>query len=195
MRKAMQARQFTAVFFALSLVAAAALFSGSANAACSHAANNKVVPVSNWTQFLKNGLSAGSPAPTSGPGADPSIVGLWHVFLVSVGQPFDEGFDQWHSDGTEILNDTAPPQPANGAGTVCLGVYKKTGPTYQLRHPFWSFNSNGNLAGSGVLLETVTMDTGGKSYHGTFEFDAYDLSNNLVFQATGEVSATRITVD
>jgi hypothetical protein len=49
-----------------------------------------------------------------------SIVGLWTVTFNSNGQVFDQGYDQWHSDGTEILNDTAPPQPANGAGTICL---------------------------------------------------------------------------
>jgi len=177
------------------LFAACVLCSAGANAACSQKAKS-ALRVSNWTQFLKQGLSPASPAPATGQGADPSIVGLWHVFLISDGQPFDEGFDQWHSDGTEILNDTAPPQPANGAGTVCLGVYKKVGPgSYRLRHPFWSFDSEGNLAGSGVILETVTMDAGGASYHGTFEFDLYDLSNNLVFQASGTVSASRMNVD
>src|SRR5437870_892905 len=83
------------------------------------------------------------------------------VLLVSDGQPFDEGFDAWQSGGTEILNDTLPPQPANGGGTVCLGVYKKIGPrTYKLKHPFWSFDANANLAGSGVLGEIVTLDAG-----------------------------------
>ena len=54
---------------------------------------------------------------------DASIVGFWHVLFIRGGQVFDEGFDQWHSDGLEILNDT--PQPANGTGTICLGVDKK----------------------------------------------------------------------
>jgi len=125
-----------------------------------------------------------------------SIVGLWHIFFVSGGQPFDEGFDEWHSDGTEVLNDTAPPQPANGAGTVCLGVYKKIAPgTYKLRHPFWSFDASGNLAGSGVILETVTLDEDGDSFQGTFTFDQFNLSGNLIFEATGTLSAKRITVD
>lgn len=189
----MQARQFTAVIFALSLVAAAVFFSASANAACSHAANNKAVTVSSWTQFLKQGLSGASPAPTSGPGADPSIVGMWHVFLASGGQPFDEGYEQWHSDGTEIFNDIAPPQAANGSGAVCLGVYEKSGPgTYKLNHIGWIFDANGNLAGTAVITETTTMDAGGESYHGTFDFKLYDLSQNLVFEATGTISATRV---
>jgi hypothetical protein len=127
---------------------------------------------------------------------DASIVGFWHVLLVSGGQPFDEGFDQWHSDGTEILNDTAPPQPANGAGTICLGVYKKTGPrTYKLKHPFWSFDATGTLVGTGIILETVTVDQSGDHYTGSFEFITYDLKGNVTSDTKGELKAERITVD
>jgi hypothetical protein len=127
---------------------------------------------------------------------DASIVGLWHVLFVSGGQVFDEGYDQWHSDGTEILNDTAPPQPANGAGTICLGVYKKTGPrTYKLKHPFWSFDATGTLVGTGVILETVTVEREGNHYTGSFEFITYDLKANITSDTTGELKAERITVD
>lgn len=127
---------------------------------------------------------------------DASIVGLWHVYFVANGQPFDEGFDQWHSDGTEILNDTAPPQPANGAGTVCLGVYKKVGArTYKLRHPFWIIDGQGNLAGNGVFLEAVTLGKGSKTYGGSFAFITYDLNGNTTFQIAGDIKAQRITVD
>jgi hypothetical protein len=125
-----------------------------------------------------------------------SIVGLWHVFFVSGGQPFDEGFEVFHSDGTEVLNDNASPQPPNSAGSVCLGVYKKIAPaTYKLRHPFWNIDANGNLAGSGVILETLTVDEDGDSYHGTFTFDLFNLSGNLILETTGELNAKRITVD
>jgi hypothetical protein len=112
------------------------------------------------------------------------------------GQVFDQGFDQWHSDGTEILNDTAPPQPPNGAGTVCLGVFKKTGPrAYELNHPFWSFDANGNLVATGVFRESVTVDAGGDSYGGSFTFDLFDLSGNLIDEVKGTLTATRITPD
>lgn len=128
--------------------------------------------------------------------ANTSIVGLWIATFYSGGQVFDQGFDQWHSDGTEILNDTAPPQPANGAGTVCLGVFEKTGPrTYKLRHPFWSFDANANLVGTGVILEQVTVDQSGNSYSGPFTFLQYDLSGNLIYEAQGTIAAQRITVD
>jgi hypothetical protein len=177
------------------LLAVCALFSASANASCRVQSKSPVL-VSNWTQFLKEGLSQASPAPTSGPGADPTIVGMWHVFLVSDGQPFDEGYEEWHSDGTEILNDIAPPQAANGSGAVCLGTYEKSGPgTYKLRHIGWLFDANANLAGTAVIIETITVDLGGDTFHGTFDFKQYDLSGNVVFEATGNVSGKRVTVD
>jgi hypothetical protein len=148
-------------------------------------------------QWMKD-MQAGGDARTmsAAPVGNQSIVGLWHVLLVSGGQPFDEGFDVWHSDGTEILVDNAPPQPANGAGAVCIGVFKKTGAnTFKLKHVFWIIDANGNLAGSGVLAENVTVDAGANSYHGTFKEDGFDLSGNLLFEFTGDLSADRITAD
>jgi hypothetical protein len=127
---------------------------------------------------------------------DASIVGFWHVLFVSGGQVFDEGYDQWHSDWTEILNDTAPPQPANGTGTICLGVYKKTGPrTYKSKHPFWSFDATGTLVGTGVILENLIVDDSGQHYTGSFEWITYDLNGHVTSDTKGELKAKRITVD
>jgi hypothetical protein len=144
-----------------------------------------------------SGIGSLAPANTSSKGSgSASIVGLWHVYFTSDGQPFDEGYDMWLSDGLEILNDTAPPQPANGAGTVCLGVYKKIGSrTYKLKHPFWGFDEKSQLAGTGLISEVVTVDPGGNGYHGTFTFDVFDTGNNLVFEAKGTLKAERITPD
>ena len=125
-----------------------------------------------------------------------AITGLWHVKFLAGGQTFDEGFDLWNSDGTEILNDIAPPQPANGSGTICLGVFKTVGPrTYKLRHPFWIIDTNGNLAGTGVILEQVTVALTGNSYTGSLTAITYDLGGNITSQTTGEIQAQRVTVD
>lgn len=92
--------------------------------------------------------------------ANPTIVGLWLATFTSGGQVFGQGFDQWHQDGTEILIDNSLSQPANGTGSACLGVYKQIGPrTYSLKHPFWIFDSTGNLAGTGVYTQQVTVDS------------------------------------
>ncbi|MEO8053065.1 MAG: hypothetical protein ABI833_21875 [Acidobacteriota bacterium] len=64
--------------------------------------------------------------------ANPSIVGLWHTTFISGGSVWDEAFEQWHSDGTELAVDNAVPPLL---GNVCVGVYKQTGPrTYKLHH-------------------------------------------------------------
>ena len=128
---------------------------------------------------------------------EPSIVGFWHLLLLNPdGSIFDEGYDVWHSDGTEVLNDTAPPQPANGSGTVCLGVYEKTGPrTYKIKHPFWSFDATGTLVGTGVFLEEVTLDENGNSFAGTYVTKNFDLNGTVTFEQTGDLKAERITPD
>src|SRR5262245_20249003 len=41
--------------------------------------------------------------------ADHRIVGLWKVEFVLDGTVFDNGFAQWHSDGTEIMNSSRDP--------------------------------------------------------------------------------------
>jgi hypothetical protein len=184
----------TSAMVALALLLVCAFWGETANAACNPRGKLPVL-VSNWTKFLQEGLPPSSAPPASGQGTDPSIVGMWHVFMVADGQPFDEGYEQWHSDGTEIFNDIAPPQAANGSGAVCLGVYEKSGPgTYKLHHIGWIFDADANLAGRVVVTQTVTMDAGGSSYHGTFNFKQYDLSENVVFEASGTISATRVTV-
>ena len=133
------------------------------------------------------------------PIATPSIVGLWHVKFVSEGTGFipdgtviDMGFAQWHSDGTEILNSSRPPATSN----FCLGVWEKTGRyTYKLNHFALSSDMNGNLIGPANIRENVTLDPTGRTYSGTFSIDQFDLNGNNLAHITGNVSATRLTVD
>lgn len=127
------------------------------------------------------------------------IVGFWHVTFISKGTGFipdgtviDQGFSQWHSDGTEILNSSRPPATSN----FCLGVWEKTGPsTYKLNHFALSSDLNGNMIGPANIRENVTLDAHGATYAGTFSIDQYDTSGNLLVHIVGEVKSTRITVD
>jgi hypothetical protein len=124
--------------------------------------------------------------------SDASIVGLWKTKFIAGGQVVDQGFDVWHSDGTEVLNDTPPPS----TGNVCLGVWIKTGKsTYKLKHPSWNFDPAGNLIGTVVIREDVTVSNDGNSYKGTFTLDVFDLAGNRLDHANGTISAQRITVD
>jgi hypothetical protein len=127
------------------------------------------------------------------------VVGFWHVTFISKGTGFipdgtvvDQGFSQWHSDGTEILNSSRPPATSN----FCLGVWEKTGPSaYKLNHFALSSDLNGNMIGPANIRENVTLDSHGATYSGTFSIDQYDTSGNLLVHIVGEVKATRITVD
>jgi hypothetical protein len=59
----------------------------------------------------------------------------------------------------------------------------------------WGFDNNGNPAGMFTLTEKNTLAGDGNSYHGTFNYKAYDPNGNLVQEVTGTLAATRIEVN
>ncbi|HEY3137319.1 MAG TPA: hypothetical protein VGL29_14925 [Blastocatellia bacterium] len=123
--------------------------------------------------------------------ADASIVGLWDVQIIIDGEVVDEGFDQYHSDGTEILNDTPPP----ATGNVCLGVYSKTGKrTIKLKHPSWIYDAtNTTVVARATILEDITLDSSGNSFTGTFTFQLRDLTGNVLApDVSGQIKGVRI---
>ena|GEM_PF-943390 len=178
----------------LTILACCAVLSAPASASCNHPPNPKLpVALPESHSFKTLTLVQLSPQSASEDDADASIVGLWHVRFLSGGLLYDEGFDQWHSDGSEILNDNGVP-PAQG--NVCLGVWKKVGSrTFKLNHPAWNWDANGNLIGTLIIHESVTLDADGDSYKGTFAFDFYDLNGNLTSEVKGDLNAKRITAD
>ena len=125
--------------------------------------------------------------------AEESIVGLWDVKFIADNQVVDEGFDQYHSDGNEILNDTAPPS----TGNVCLGVYAKTGPrSLKLKHPSWIFDpTNTTVVGRATILENVSIDKGGRTFTGTFIVQLTDMDGNPLGEFSGQLKGSRITSD
>jgi hypothetical protein len=126
-------------------------------------------------------------------GANHRIVGFWKFkFVLPDGTVIDNGFVQWHSDGTEITNSSRPP----ATGNFCLGVWEKSGPSsYQLNHFALSWDLNGNLIGPAQIREDVTLNHKADQYEGTFTIDQYDVSGNPLAHVAGTVTATRITVD
>ena len=128
-----------------------------------------------------------------------SIVGLWTVtFMVGNTQSvWDQGFEQWHSDGTEITIDVAVP-PA--AGNVCLGVWERVGLRgVKLHHVGWNWDTSANpaaLAGVFVLDMTVTLSPNGNGFRGSYVSDSYDNAGKVIpaFHADGVVTGQRITV-
>jgi hypothetical protein len=122
------------------------------------------------------------------------IVGFWRVMLVLPdGTVIDDGYTQWHPDGTEILNSSRPAASSN----FCLGVWKKTGKFhYRVNHFTLSSDPKTDaLSSRGQLREEIELDHGGDEYFGTFAIDDYDLSGHLLVHLQGTVHATRITVN
>jgi hypothetical protein len=129
---------------------------------------------------------AASPNAASG-----TIVGLWHAtYTTSDSQPFQESFDMWHSDGTEL--EVANVDPI--AGNVCIGVWKQVGSEVHLHHVGWGFDNLGNLVGPFTVDDVLVLGEHGNSYSGSFDFKQYDANGNLLQEVTGTISATRIGV-
>lgn len=121
-----------------------------------------------------------------------TIVGLWQVsYTTSDNQPFQDSFDLWHSDGTEMESANVNPI----GGNVCVGAWKQVGSEIHLHHVGWAFDNAGNLIGPFTLDDVIVLGNRGNSYSGSFDFKQYDGSEALVQEITGTISATRIGVN
>ena len=132
-------------------------------------------------------------------GSDGQIVGFWKFQFVSQGSSgipdgavVDNGFTQWHSDGTEITNSFRPPS----TGNFCLGVYQQTGAsTYSLNHFALGWDSLGNFIGPVQIREKVTLSHNSNQFTGTFTIDQFNPAGNVLAHVQGQVTGTRITVN
>ncbi len=138
----------------------------------------------------------------------PAIVGLWKFAFTATtpfSGPFDAGYVQWHSDGTELMNSGRAPT----TGSFCMGVWKQTGrSTYKLNHfaLSWAFDASTPSTGPGTggadfvgptnIREEIIVDKSGNSYKGNFILIQYEPDGTTVAATiTGTVTATRITAD
>jgi hypothetical protein len=134
------------------------------------------------------------------------IVGMWR-FVMTVPGPngsqvvIDDGYSQWHSDGTEIMNSGAH---APNTSNFCLGVWEQTGATtYKLNHFPLAWDAAGTApAGPVHIVATVTMKDP-DHFSGPFTLDVYNWDGSEITNAegaavahvVGTLSATRVTVD
>lgn len=136
-----------------------------------------------------------------GPGPGAGIVGMWRFQLVSNGVVVDDGYAQWHSDGTEIQNSGVH---APITSNFCLGVWQKVGfDTYELNHFPIAWSSDGQSPQLEIhLTETVHL-TDSNHLTGTFAITAYPWNGSdglnvagpaLGPPTTGTVTATRVTI-
>ena len=190
----------TAITGTLAMVSLAMGLGTEASAGCANPPGFKAgafQPIS-WQRTGKFGLGSPLLVADHDDSVD-GIVGFWSVTFVSKGTPgvpdgtvFENGFQQWHSDGTEIHNSQAPA----AQGNFRLGIWKKTGKShYTLNHFYLTSDPATNtLQGRGQLREEIDLDRGGDEHFGTVTFDVYDLAGNLLVHLQGTVHATRITV-
>jgi hypothetical protein len=139
-----------------------------------------------WT-----GSSAGLFTPVVNNGQS-SIVGLWSIKMTVNGGPFDFGYAQWHSDGTEMML-SGGRIPATG--DVCLGVWAQTGPfSYHLSHFGLSFTAAGVPDGDDHIVEDVTIGQKGDSFTGSFSIDRTDPNTGAhVAHIAGSITGLRVT--
>jgi len=138
-------------------------------------------------------------------GRSPSLVGMWSFQFISMGNTTHNpsiadgtellwGYNQFHSDETEILNAGAR-SPAQQ--NFCLGVWQDTGnSTYQVNHFALNYDAaTGTLLGRIIVIEKITVSPGGTALSGTFVETVFDTKGNQTDHLTGQVTAQRITVD
>lgn len=131
------------------------------------------------------------------PGKTPvkaTIIGLWDsVYTTSDGQPFQESFDTWHSDGSELEQANVP--FADG-GNICVGMWEQTGPrAYREYHTAWTYDQNDNVNGTIQITANLKVARDNSSYSGNWDFKLLDLNGNIIQEVTGTEVATRMTFD
>jgi hypothetical protein len=142
-----------------------------------------------------NGQAA--PDPPQAAATPEPVVGFWYIKLTAEdngpngppdGTVIDWGYQQWHSDGTEILNSGSGPK------RFCLGVWVKgTGPSkYEINH-FPIDYPDGTTVNIINIRETITLSNDQGSMTGTFTLDVYDAGGNLLQHIAGNVEGHRIT--
>ena len=156
------------------------------------ACGNQQGQILNLTSPWMNSVPSFSVAAAGSARSETTIVGLWHAtYTTSDNQLFQESFDTWHKDGTEL--ETANVNPI--WGNVCIGVWSQVGSEIHLHHVGWAFDTLGNLVGPFTLDDVLTLGNRGNSYSGRFDFKQYDAGGNLLQEVTGTISATRIGVN
>lgn len=121
-----------------------------------------------------------------------SIVGMWSFKMAPTAGPGDSGYQQWHSDGTELMN-SAGRSPSSE--NFCMGVWRQVAPSrYHLNHFALSYDPTSGMLNARVnIKEDVTVSPNGTSFAGTFTLDVYDPSGaTAVAHQGGQVTGQRV---
>ncbi len=122
------------------------------------------------------------------------IVGMWSVtFSDPNGKMVDFGYQQWHSDGTEILN-SGGRSPASE--NFCMGVWAALHDNeFALNHWALSYDPASGVLNAKVRIRAdVHVGPGGNVFSGPFTQDVYNPQGGLIVHLTGQLNGQRITV-
>ena len=133
---------------------------------------------------------------------EPSIVGMWRFELRAPnGALVDDGYAQWHSDGTEIQNSGVHAPPTSN---FCLGVWEKVASrTFKLNHFPLGWDASGQVSAAAIQLTETVKLADDDHMTGTFTLKVYlwdstkglDVSGPPVQTVTGTVTAQRVTIN
>jgi hypothetical protein len=126
---------------------------------------------------------------------------MWRFQLLSNGVLVDDGYAQWHSDGTEIQNSGVH---APITSNFCLGVWQEVqSNTYKLNHFPIAWSSDGQTPQVEIQLTETVHLTDPNHLTGTFSLTVYPWNGSdglnvsgpaLGPPTTGTVTATRVTL-
>jgi hypothetical protein len=179
----------------IAVVGLSLTFAAEARAACFAKGRTQAAALNAGMPFVQ--ASASVPIDELSGAHHQSIVGLWKTTFLAGDGPdvLYEGFQQWHTGGTELMVDNGVP-PA--FGNVCVGVWKQIGSrTYRLRHVTFNWDEQGRSTGTFVMQMTVTLDRRGNRYTGKYVSDSFDLAGIVIpeLHVEGVVRSVRITVE
>lgn len=134
------------------------------------------------------------------------IVGMWRFTMTIAGPQgqaivIDDGYEQWHEDGTEIINSGAH---APNTSNFCLGVWAQTGPgTYKLNHFPLAWDASGIAPAGPVHFVANVKLKDHDHFSGPFTLDVYNWDGSEIVNAsgppvahvTGTLSAIRVTTE
>lgn len=197
--------------FPLAIFSLLVIMAGDAAAACFLPRPTNTRGVSALaTPVVASRLAAAMQDGTSSSGP---VVGMWRtVFTASPGTPdeftFDEGFQQFHSDGTELMVSRGVPPDL---GNVCIGVWERTaGGVIKLRHVTWNWSGQSAFGGDPFsdafsnantgyfeLIVTMRVDSQGTRFSGTWQAVSYGTDELPVpgSEFSGSVEGERLTVN
>jgi hypothetical protein len=205
-RGASMKSMFSAVTLSLGVGVLGATFAAQANAGCAdYQPARKAVSWQTPGSFF-GGLSFLRTSNEGDLWQREDIVGMWR-FTMTVPGPngstivIDDGYSQWHADGTEIMNSGAH---APNTSNFCLGVWAQTGPgAYKLNHFPLPWDASGTAPQGPIHLVANVKMKDHDNFSGPFTLDVYLWDGNEIVNAsgapiahvTGTLNGTRVTTE